>query len=305
MAADADAWSGPKGEIGEFVTADAAFGQEAFGIESVGPVPEIGMAVHQMLADDHHRPGWDLQPHDLVVIDRLAGEPPDGRAQAQGFLQHQTGIGVRSGFDILTAPFGGPRMLAQGGQGPGQGVGGGFVAGGEHGDDFVAQLLFVHMALLFHGIQQQVQQIGRGGLAFGAGLTAVGNQPDHHVVDGLQSLAGAFAFEGGQPLADVGHGPHAFRDVLLQHGDGLADGGDVLADVAAEHGFDHQIQRQFRHDHGHIQRGGVRAQPGLDFVQFGDGGGADDSGQGLNGIGGEFGLHQTALALPQIAAAGQ
>ena len=128
--------------------------------------------------------GWDVEAADRGVVQDAAAEGVDGREEAHRFFDDGFGVGelrqVGGGGEAIAddgVDFGGEAgilfgILGQQEPGPGQGVGGGFVAGEEEGHDFVAELAVGHAGLI--DFVAGGDELGEQVAAVAAGLRAAG-----------------------------------------------------------------------------------------------------------------------------------
>ena len=164
-AAERDVGAGRAGMIG-------VGGIEAGGVESVGIFPEIRMALEGVAAEDDHGASRDDLAAQLGVVDGVAVFEPEGRMEAQGFLNGH--IGVFQGTEMILGqwPFAenGANLIEDAAlhlgmvvelePEPGERGRGGFVAADDHTEDFLADLVLVHLrAVLVAGGEQHAQQI--------------------------------------------------------------------------------------------------------------------------------------------------
>ena len=131
------------------------------------------MAVQGVDADGDHRTGGDMKTTDLVVADGAPPHDPGRGKEPQTFVQHlpqirqasQVCVCGRTSAKLLlnfTAhPFGCPRVLREQVLGPGQGVGGGFVAGEQQSPNLTLKLPVIHCcaALFVPSSHQRAEQV--------------------------------------------------------------------------------------------------------------------------------------------------
>lgn len=160
--ADALAGAATEGEIG--VTGMVGLVGPALREKFFGVGPKARIAMGDPLA--HQNGGFGAEGIGAQVegLQRLAADGPGGRVKAHGFGNDHAGEGkavdiVRAWRDLAEGgvEFGVQLLLNIGmfGQkipGEGQGVGGGFVAGGEEGVAFGKQLRIVHGAAVLFGV---------------------------------------------------------------------------------------------------------------------------------------------------------
>ena len=160
-------------DIGEFRPVLFLVGQEPLGLEHVRIAPQRLVPVQQPRHHQHHRPGGDAVPLDLVIRDRLPREHRDRRIEPQRLIKDATGVdqlghvvvaglpAAEHGIDLgLQARLDG-RILRQQVQRPAKRARRRLVSGQEDDRDLVPDLLGSHaLAGLFVARrQQQGQQV--------------------------------------------------------------------------------------------------------------------------------------------------
>ena len=278
--ADALAAAAAEGEVGELVAGGLGLGGEAVGVEAEGVGEEFWGAVHDVLGEEKVGSGGDAVGAELDVLGGEAAHGPSGGVEAHGFGEDLLGVaelrevgeGGEAWTHVLGSRCGVPEfgwaqdvvefgveagfgfgILAEAVPGPGQGVGNGFVAGEEDGEDFVADLLVVHafgsadgVFVFVAGGEKHGEEVAAVAVVGGevGGGTGVG--PDTHLRGGgLAVSAGSFQFfAGGFELFVAGF--HFFAalandavDDRVEAGAGAAefdDAGDGEVDETLEGG---------------------------------------------------------------------
>src|SRR6185312_3063740 len=122
-----EAWAGGFGFVGE-----------ALGAEEFGLVPVLGGAMHDVLAEEEVRAGWNTEFAERDGLCRLASHRPCGRIEAHGFGEDHFGVleasvvfersfaAAEHFVDLRGHPGSSFRILREQIPGPGEGVGDGF-----------------------------------------------------------------------------------------------------------------------------------------------------------------------------------
>ncbi|MND81239.1 hypothetical protein D3C80_730260 [compost metagenome] len=164
-------------------------GQEAFGSEGVGLVPQLLVAVDDPGHDQHGLARLDLMPADDVVGHGLTDHGRGGREQAHGLLDHRpvpVQIAQGAGAAIPVVGFGledtgHARIATDQVQGPAQGPRRGLMPRQDEGQDVGRDLMVRQarpVAVLVSGAEQGGQQVvGR------VALRQSGPTPGHQGVD--------------------------------------------------------------------------------------------------------------------------
>ena len=175
------------------------------------------------------------------------------------------------------------------------GVGRGVVAGQQQGHDLVAELPVGHaaaVALLVAGLQEDRQQVA----AAGRGPAALGDDAVDDGVQAQEAVAGPAVGRRRQPQGQRDQATAAGGEVVHQHDERLADLAGPVGDVHVEEGAGGDAERELRHLGVNVA--GFAVAPGIEHAPRQ---GNDRLGVGGDALAAKGGLHEAALAQPELA----
>ena len=217
------------------------------------------MAVDGVLGQEDEAAPGVVVAADLVVGFGAARLHPGGRREAHGLVEHLRGVGEGGVALQREAPVGhhdielgaeaGGRFGVGGEvvEGPGERVGGGLVAGEQHGEHLVAELLVAHaLPLLVAGGHEEAEEVV---VLHGVGAAA-GDDVVHERVERAAGLAVAEGGGEGEVLPErVGDGGEETAEEAGERG---ADGVGLAADVEREERLAGDLEGELVHGLGHV-----------------------------------------------------
>ncbi len=138
----------------------------------------------------------------------------------------------------------------------GEGVGGGFVAGEQQGEGFVADLAVVHRAGFVRGFEHHAEEIVAGD----SGGAALADHGEDHAIEGGEGAAHGGDGADGQALKQAGSGQEREGQIVVEDGHGVDDGLDGGVDVGAEQAAADDAEGEL--DHGGVELDGPARAPG-------------------------------------------
>lgn len=244
----------------------------------------------------------------FVVFDGQARDSPSGRIEAQGFGEDVAGVGelrevvesrsasLKDGVEFGVEFFFDARVLREEPPCPGESAGGGFVAGKEESEGFIAELLIGHAGAV---VVLSVKKHGEEVPCIFVGLAALLDDAIDDCVELANGAIGIAIHFGGEPLGSD-HEAAKVGGVFEEDVEGFADLRGVAFDVGAEERFANDLEGEAHH--GVVEVDGLVRLPGFEEVC-----GAGGHGGGIVGDARtvKCRLHHAALTEPEVALAGK
>jgi len=293
------------GEAGDFLE-EIAF--PTFRVENFGGIVPAGIPMDDPRDSGDAGTFGDGVAGELMVFDGQARDGPSWRIETHGFGEDVAGVGelreiiesgsaaIEDGVEFGMKFFFDAGMLREEPPGPGEGAGGGLVAGKEESESFIAELLCGHAGAVFilclekHG--EEVAGVLRG-------LAALLDD----AVDDLRELTnGAVGLEVAARREPLGSHDETAKvgGVFEEDGEGFANLRGVAFDIGVEESFADHLKGEAHHGVVEVER--LTGLPGFEEAR-----GACGHGRGVIGNAGAVkgGLHHAALTEPEIALAGE